>query len=72
MAHVHDAFKCVVIVEASGVHKMDPPFLNRFEKQLIEFELLLSPSQRVVVKQLRHVELHGLQLLGLIGGGQLG
>jgi hypothetical protein len=31
---VHEKFKCVLLVEVSKVDKLDPPLLNRFEKQL--------------------------------------
>lgn len=30
---VHPDFRCVVIVSEEGVANMDPPLLNRFEKQ---------------------------------------
>jgi len=42
MAHVHDNFKCIVIVDEANFSTMDPPFLNRFEKQILNFESLLS------------------------------
>lgn len=42
MAFVHDDFKCVVLVETEKVKLLDPPFLNRFEKQTVNFEKLLS------------------------------
>jgi hypothetical protein len=42
MAHVHDDFKCVVIVDVARVQKMDPPLLNRFEKQYFDLSTILS------------------------------
>eukprot|EP01038_Epipyxis_sp_PR26KG_P006688 gene6688-9172_t len=53
MAHVHDRFKCVVVVEASKIKNLDPPFLNRFEKQLIDFTSILSPMQLAILLKLQ-------------------
>lgn len=36
MSYVHDNFKCIVIVDYSVVSKLDPPFLNRFEKVMFD------------------------------------
>ena len=50
MCVVHDNFKCIVIVDKSKVDYSDPPFLNRFEKQVLHYEEALSSSQMSVVK----------------------
>lgn len=42
MCHVHDDFKCIVLVEESKLDYSDPPFLNRFEKQQFRFEDMMS------------------------------
>jgi hypothetical protein len=42
MAHVHDKFKCIVVVDVAKVYNLDPPFLNRFEKQQCDFTGLLQ------------------------------
>lgn len=34
MCHVADDFRCIVTVEEAHLHQLDPPFLNRFEKQV--------------------------------------
>ena len=38
---VHDGFKCIVIVDKNMIEEEEPPFLNRFEKHIISFEILL-------------------------------
>jgi len=35
-------FKCIVIVDEKQIDEEEPPFLNRFEKQIISFEYLLE------------------------------
>lgn len=35
MCNVHDDFRCIVLVDLNKVDFTDPPFLNRFEKQMI-------------------------------------
>lgn len=42
MCHVHEDFKCIVLVEESKLDYSDPPFLNRFEKQQFRFEDMMS------------------------------
>ncbi|CAG2241116.1 RNF213 [Mytilus edulis] len=48
MCHVHDDFKCIVLVEESKLDYSDPPFLNRFEKQHFEFKDLIETETTVV------------------------
>ncbi|CAF3798071.1 unnamed protein product, partial [Rotaria sp. Silwood1] len=38
---VHDDFYCVVFIRQQDVAKCDPPFLNRFEKHLIDINSLI-------------------------------
>lgn len=42
MCHVHEDFKCIVLVEESKLDYSDPPFLNRFEKQQFRFEDMMD------------------------------
>lgn len=42
MCHVHEDFKCIVLVEESKLDYSDPPFLNRFEKQQFRFEDMMN------------------------------
>jgi hypothetical protein len=37
MCFVNDSFHCVVLVDIKDLNRMDPPFLNRFEKQNFNF-----------------------------------
>ncbi|XP_052068616.1 uncharacterized protein LOC127707898 [Mytilus californianus] len=55
MCHVHDDFKCVVLVEESKLDYSDPPFLNRFEKQHFEFfDLLENENLKKAVYELNN------------------
>ena len=53
MCQVHDGFRCVVLIDQGRVDFTDPPFLNRFEKQLLRFSDVLNEEQRRVIKQLK-------------------
>lgn len=44
MCHVHDDFKCIVLVEETKLDFSDPPFLNRFEKQQFRFEDMMDEN----------------------------
>ena len=39
---VNDGFKCIVLMDETGLKNAKPPFWNRFEKHIISFEYLLS------------------------------
>eukprot|EP01034_Spumella_vulgaris_P021951 gene21951-28030_t len=52
VAHVHDDFKCIVMPDAKKVYGLDPPFLNRFEKHVMDFHHVLQPMHHKVVKAL--------------------
>ena len=39
MCNVHEDFRCIVLVDLNNVDFTDPPFLNRFEKQMILYLL---------------------------------
>ncbi|CAF4074192.1 unnamed protein product [Rotaria sordida] len=49
---VHDNFYCVVFIHKRDLDKCDPPFLNRFEKHLIDIEALIHPQHRSVANDL--------------------
>ncbi len=51
---VHDDFYCVVFLD-----KCDPPFLNRFEKHLIDIEALIHPRHKLIANDL-HIWLETL------------
>eukprot|EP00002_Diphylleia_rotans_P032595 TRINITY_DN685_c0_g1_i1.p1 TRINITY_DN685_c0_g1~~TRINITY_DN685_c0_g1_i1.p1 ORF type:complete len:4818 (-),score=1112.10 TRINITY_DN685_c0_g1_i1:287-14740(-) len=55
---VDDRFKCIVIANQQEVYSLPPdglppPFLNRFEKQLLTFSDLLTPELDAVCTRLR-------------------
>ena len=41
---VNNEFKCIVMVDEKQILKEEPPFLNRFEKHIIDFEYLLTKN----------------------------
>ena len=56
MCQVHDGFRCIVLIDQDEVNYSDPPFLNRFEKQVLRFsDVLTKDQQNVVVKLHRWV-----------------
>ncbi|KAK3713135.1 hypothetical protein QZH41_001214 [Actinostola sp. cb2023] len=52
MCQVDDGFRCIVLVDEDRVDYADPPFLNRFEKQLLRFSDVLNANQRQMIKEL--------------------
>ena len=53
MCQVHDGFRCIVLIDQGRVDFTDPPFLNRFEKQLLRFSDVLNVDQRKVISILK-------------------
>ena len=53
MCYVNDSFRCIVLVDQDEVNYADPPFLNRFEKQLLRFSDVLSERQREIIVELQ-------------------
>lgn len=53
MCHVHDDFRCIILTEETNVDFTDPPFLNRFEKQLLTFDDILSPRHQRLLEALK-------------------
>ena len=49
MCQVHDRFRCIVLIDQHQVDYSDPPFLNRFEKQVLRFSDVLTKDQQSVV-----------------------
>ena len=52
MCQVHDGFRCVVLIDQGRVDYTDPPFLNRFEKQLLRFSDVLDMKQKNIISNL--------------------
>ena len=49
---VNDQFYCVVFVKQQDVHKYDAPFLNRFEKHVIDIDALIDEHHQSIVSNL--------------------
>ena len=52
MCYVNDGFRCIVLVDYDKVDYSDPPFLNRFEKQLLRFSDVLNEKQQEIIAEL--------------------
>lgn len=52
MCQVDDEFRCIVLIDEQRVDYTDPPFLNRFEKQLLRFSDVLNEDQKEVISDL--------------------
>lgn len=52
MCHVHDDFRCIVLVDEEKLNLSDPPFLNRFEKQVLRFDDIIDEKQRGLINEL--------------------
>lgn len=53
MCYVHDKFRCIVVVDFHQIPSTDPPFLNRFEKQVLTYESILNEAQRKAMQSIR-------------------
>ncbi|CAF1340047.1 unnamed protein product [Adineta steineri] len=51
---VHDDFYCVVFIHKRDLDKCDPPFLNRFEKHMIDIEALIHPRHKSIARDLHN------------------
>ena len=51
---IHEDFFCIVFIDEKDLEKCDPPFLNRFEKHLIDLQTFISPQHRPIIQQLHH------------------
>jgi len=49
---IHDEFYCVVFVKRQDLDKYDLPFLNRFEKHLINIDTLIEDRYKDIASQL--------------------
>ncbi|CAF2771043.1 unnamed protein product [Rotaria sp. Silwood2] len=49
---VHDDFYCVVFIKQQDLYKCDPPFLNRFEKHVIDMKSLVHQRHSIVTSTL--------------------
>ena len=52
MCQVHDRFRCVVLIDQNKVDCSEPPFLNRFEKQVLRFTDVLTGGEKSIITEL--------------------
>jgi hypothetical protein len=53
LCHVHDDFRCIVLMTHTEVAQADSSLLNRFEKQQVAYEQLLPDGAAAVLPRLR-------------------
>ena len=51
-SQVNDNFRCIIIVDEDKIPNQEIPFLNRFEKQSISFENLMSDGEIYIANKL--------------------
>ncbi|CAF1188642.1 unnamed protein product [Rotaria sp. Silwood1] len=49
---IHDNFYCIVFIHQRDIDKCDPPFLNRFEKHVIEIQALIHARHQSIYNDL--------------------
>ncbi|CAF2907340.1 unnamed protein product [Rotaria sp. Silwood2] len=49
---IHDDFFCVIFIRQQDLIKCDPPFLNRFEKHIIDIESLIHSCHLMIASNL--------------------
>ena len=52
MCQVDNNFRCIVLVDERKIDYTDPPFLNRFEKQLLRFQDIIDDNAKSMIKDL--------------------
>lgn len=51
---VHENFRCIVMVSSSDVPSLQPPFLNRFEKHIVSWDMLTrTPAETDILSKLK-------------------
>ena len=51
-SEVNNNFRCIIIVDEDKLARQEIPFLNRFEKQNMSFEYLMTENQRNIANKL--------------------
>ena len=51
---MNDKFRCVLIVDQRTAHTLDPPLLNRFEKQVFTEDYCLDSNMKILVQKLNN------------------
>ncbi|CAG8702997.1 17315_t:CDS:2, partial [Racocetra persica] len=52
MLYVHEAFRCILVLDETKLKTADPPLLNRFEKQKMTIKDTLTTTEYQIVEQL--------------------
>ena len=52
MCQVDNNFRCIVLVDEQKIDYTDPPFLNRFEKQLLRFQDIIDDNAKSMIRDL--------------------
>ena len=50
--YIHPDFRCILVLDEKKLKDADPPLLNRFEKQRMTINDILSKDEKELVKQL--------------------
>ncbi|CAG8439230.1 10104_t:CDS:10 [Acaulospora colombiana] len=71
MLQVHPDFKCILVMDESKLARADPPLLNRFEKQRLTFNDILTKRHMKLCEELsiwvRQIStLNGMEFQGVI------
>ncbi|PKK68874.1 hypothetical protein RhiirC2_867041 [Rhizophagus irregularis] len=53
MLYVHPDFRCILVLDEKKLKDADPPLLNRFEKQVMTLDDILSSEQKELVTRLK-------------------
>ena len=67
---VNTGFKCIVLVDEKQISEQEPPFLNRFEKHIIDFEYLLNNEQINLSRRIMNIR-KNLEEMKIINGKKL-
>ena len=43
--YVDEDFKCIILINENEIYEKDPPFLSRFEKHIISFDIFLNQEE---------------------------
>ena len=49
---INNNFRCAIIINDNEVYNKDPPFLNRFEKYIISFNIFLNENEQKICEKI--------------------
>ena len=53
---VNDALKIIILIDQKNLEHQDPPFINRFQKHIISFEVLLSKEEMEISNKIFEIK----------------